>query len=123
MYPEYGGHPGIDWSLPPGTPVLAPAAGRVLHAGGHPSWPGRGIFVQVETEMGLTYYLMHLESAKEFLVGVQVEQGVELGRSGYTGWVEPKGPEGAHLHFGIRDEQEVRYLGFIDPAPLIGIGN
>ena len=43
-----------------------------------------------------------------------------IGKLGYTGNVIPAGPEGAHLHFGLRNLLRLSnvYKGWIDPVPF-----
>lgn len=114
-YPEYGGHPGVDYGCPSGTPVVATAAGVVLLAGTDPAYPGRGIHVVIDHPEGLRSYYMHLSTAL-VLPGQQVEAGRLLGLSGNTGF-----STGPHLHWGVRDMDNLsnERQGFIDPTPLL----
>ena len=118
-YPEYGGHPGIDYACPMGTSVAAPAAGVIILAGRDPAYPGRGLHVVIDHRNGLASYLMHL-SAVSVQAGDGLNQGEAVGLSGSTGW-----STGPHLHWGVRcdcsdepqDHQE--HQGFLDPMIVL----
>ena len=112
------GHPGIDYALPIGTPVLAMADGEVTHSGTDPEFPGRGIHVWIDHGDYCTVY-MHLERC-DVQEGQQVRRRERIGFSGYSGLVDPPGPAGAHLHVGLEsDAGDPAMRGFIDPAPLL----
>ena len=86
-------HPGQDIAAPRGTPVLAPADGRVVEAG----WKnGYGQTVVLDHGNGLTTRYAHLSR-----IGVTAEQelkrGDQLGQVGSTG--RSTGP---HLHYEVR---------------------
>lgn len=114
-YPEYNGHPGIDYACPEGTPAAAPAGGTVMTSGADPAYPGRGLHAVIDHGGGLTSYLMHL-SRTIAVPGEAVAQGDSVGLSGNTGW-----SSGPHLHWGLRDDAQMQNgrRGFIDPAPLL----
>ena len=116
-YPEYMGHPGIDWATPEGTPLMAPHDGVVVWAGASPAWPGRGIYLAVEVEPGFVWYLMHL-SGLAVTAGDAVDQGQLVAWSGSTGvfrWAGSPAPVRVkpHLHFDVRREGVP-----VDPASL-----
>jgi murein DD-endopeptidase MepM/ murein hydrolase activator NlpD len=101
-YPSTGGHHmGIDLAVPLNTPLYAPFAGKVVHAG---PMEGYGIAVMIDTGFG--YLLLgHLNQAN-VRVGDMVRVGSQLGLSGNTGF-----STGPHLHIEMRD-----YNGnYIDP--------
>jgi murein DD-endopeptidase MepM/ murein hydrolase activator NlpD len=86
-------HPGQDIAAPSGTPVLAPADGRVIEAG----WKnGYGQTVILDHGNGLTTRYGHL-SKVEVEPGQELRRGDELGLVGSTG--RSTGP---HLHYEVR---------------------
>jgi hypothetical protein len=102
-----GFHPGIDLPAPPGTPVAAAAAGRVIFAGYDGS--GYGTLVEVAHSSGVVSIYAHL-SAVSVRAGRFLSAGTRVGTVGSTG--ESTGP---HLHF------EVRVRGAaVDPIPALG---
>jgi len=115
-YPEYNGHPGIDYACPERTPVLAPAGGTVTFASTDPTYPGRGLHVVIDHGEGLVSYLMHL-SQVIVKPGLAVAQGLEVGLSGNTGW-----STGPHVHWGIQDmiQRQAGHRGFFDPEIALG---
>jgi peptidoglycan hydrolase-like protein with peptidoglycan-binding domain len=101
-----GFHPGIDLPAPPGTPVGAAVAGRVIFAGYNPS--GYGNLVEVAHGGGVVSMYAHLSTISVH-AGQSVATGRRVGRVGSTG--EATGP---HLHF------EVRVRGAaVDPVPAL----
>ncbi len=100
-------HGGADFASPAGTPVKAPAAGRVVLAG---DLYYTGNTVVIDHGLGLYSLMAHLSAilARE---GTDVARGDELGRVGATGRVT-----GPHLHW------TVRLAGArVDPIALIAI--
>jgi murein DD-endopeptidase MepM/ murein hydrolase activator NlpD len=98
-------HRGADFSLPPGSPVLATANGVVSAVG-----PDRGLGLVVAIEHGndLTTVYGHLQSSG-VEVGQRVTRGQVIARSGNSG--RSTGP---HLHYEVRvGEQAVNPLGYI----------
>jgi murein DD-endopeptidase MepM/ murein hydrolase activator NlpD len=86
-------HPGQDIAAPRGTPVLAPAEGRVVEAG----WKsGYGQTVVIDHGNGLTTRYGHL-SRIEVTAGQEIKRGDQLGQVGSTG--RSTGP---HLHYEVR---------------------
>jgi murein DD-endopeptidase MepM/ murein hydrolase activator NlpD len=86
-------HPGQDIAAPRGTPVFAPADGRVVEAG----WKnGYGQTVVLDHGNGLFTRYGHL-SKVEVTAGQELRRGAELGQVGSTG--RSTGP---HLHYEVR---------------------
>lgn len=92
----------IDFAMPEGTPLHAPAAGTVVHVIDHfvdgDLTPGHENFVVVESPDGSAWdfgHLQHRSVLKE--VGDEVEQGELVARSGLTG-----NTASPHLHLEIR---------------------
>lgn len=86
-------HAGQDIAAPRGTPVFAPAEGRVVQAG----WQnGYGQLVVVDHGNGLTTRYGHL-SKIEVTAGQELKRGDRLGQVGSTG--RSTGP---HLHYEVR---------------------
>ncbi|SAK96500.1 peptidase M23B [Caballeronia fortuita] len=100
-------HPGIDLVAPTGTPVLATAAGRVIHAG---PMPGYGNTVEIDHGNGFITRYAHASKINVH-VGQQVQPGATIAEVGSTG--RSTGP---HLHF------EVRVAGKpVDPADYLAL--
>ena len=99
-------HTGVDLAAPPGTPVLAAKAGRVLLV---QAVSGYGNTVLLDHGEGVETLYAHLQQA---LVreGDWIEQGVQLGAVGMTG-----AATGPHLHFELRNRAQA--LQAIDPTP------
>lgn len=107
-HPVYGTrnfHEGIDIGVPPGTPVRAVAAGKVIFAG---SYGGYGLTVKIDHGGGLVSRYSH---NSELLVqeGESVEAGQVIAKSGNTGV-----STGPHLDFGLYRDQVP-----IDPLTML----
>jgi murein DD-endopeptidase MepM/ murein hydrolase activator NlpD len=98
-------HGGADFASPAGTPVLAPASGRVVMA--EPLY-FTGRTVVLDHGVGLISLFAHL-SRIDVTVGGDVAAGTRLGLVGATGRVT-----GPHLHWTVR-LQGAR----VDPMSLI----
>lgn len=98
-------HAGIDFRTPVGTPIRAPAAGRVTKAGRH---GGYGKMVELDHGNGLKTRFAHL-SRINVAIGDQVVAGERVGAAGNTG--RSTGP---HLHYEVRKNGKavnpMRYL-------------
>jgi len=87
-----GRHRGMDLAAPSGTPVLAPAAGRVVLAG---KFKKHGNTVVLDHGQGLTSIYIHL-SGFSVSRGQSVSRGARLGKVGTTG-----ASTGPHLHWSV----------------------
>ncbi len=87
-----GRHRGLDIAAPTGTPILAPATGRVALAG---SYRKHGKTVVLDHGQGLTSLYIHM-SAITVRQGQTILKGARLGRVGSTGV-----STGPHLHWAV----------------------
>jgi murein DD-endopeptidase MepM/ murein hydrolase activator NlpD len=113
------GHEGMDFGAPNGTPVVAVDVGQATEVGNQGD-VGYGKYIKLVHPWGETVYA-HLSEAY-ITQGVYAKRGQVIGLSGWTGNVDPKGPAGAHLHFGLRVKPYNRqdgWGGYSDPAPYL----
>jgi hypothetical protein len=107
-------HRGIDFQVPVGTPVVAPAPGDVvaIRRGG-----GYGRYVTIQHDSGFATRMAHLE--RVFVkVGDAVRRGDVIATTGGGGPSEGRST-GPHLHLEIRRVQKGRTVGdSVDPARL-----
>lgn len=104
-------HNGIDIPAPPGTPVESVSSGVATAV----SYDDRsGNYITIKDGVHL-YSYCHL-SESEVKPGDTVKVGQEIARVGYTGHVIPSGPAGAHLHFGVEDLMDNKW---IDPLLIL----
>ena len=103
-------HEGLDITAPYGTPIIAPAAGRVTKVG----WEnGYGLAVEIEHGYGVATRYAHM-SRTGVVVGETVRRGDPLGFVGSTGL-----STGPHLHYEvIVDGRPTDPLRFIMPAAI-----
>lgn len=100
-------HSGLDFAVPTGTPIKAPADGKVILTGNY-FFNGNTVFL--DHGQGLISMYCHL-SVIDVEVGDTLIRGQVLGKVGATGRVT-----GAHLHWNV-SLNDAR----IDPAILIGM--
>jgi murein DD-endopeptidase MepM/ murein hydrolase activator NlpD len=99
-------HTGIDIAAPVGTPILAPAKGKVVFSGNRSG--GYGLTVEIDHGYG---YLTRFAHASRLLVrqGETVERGQVIAEVGATGLVS-----GPHLHYEVEvNGKAVDPLNFI----------
>jgi murein DD-endopeptidase MepM/ murein hydrolase activator NlpD len=104
---DYGGylHRGIDLGgVAVGTPIFAPAAGRVtVHRPGD-GWGSGGFGIcLVLDHPGTPWWSIyaHMSRVNGVTTGDSVDAGDVIGFVGFTGTVVPPGPGGAHLHWQL----------------------
>lgn len=112
------GHQGIDYGLPEGTPVVAPASGRLefVDHGGR-GWGYHAVIRERAGSAERLHILAHLaRGSAKAETDADVRQGEILASSGATGFAT-----GPHLHYEIRDRKlglpQMAYA--IDPRSLM----
>jgi Peptidase family M23/Peptidase family M23 N-terminal domain len=100
-------HSGLDFAVPTGTPIQAPAAGRVILVGDY-FFNGKTVFI--DHGQGMISMFCHL-SVIGVKTGESIARGQVLGQVGATGRVT-----GAHLHWNV-SLNDAR----VDPAIFIGM--
>jgi murein DD-endopeptidase MepM/ murein hydrolase activator NlpD len=103
---ERNPHAGLDFAVPAGTPIKAPAAGKVVLIGNY-FFNGNTVFV--DHGQGFISMFCHM-SKIEVKVGQPVARGDVLGRVGSTGRAT-----GPHMHWNV-SLNDAR----VDPAIFIG---
>ena len=114
-YARFGlaGHNGLDFGVPPGTPVRAAAAGIVQHIASQPE--GYGCYVRLIHGGGRETLYAHLQAA-------DVQTGQEVTAAQVVGWSGNSGFSSApHLHFELRLAGQAGngFGGAVDPLPLL----
>jgi murein DD-endopeptidase MepM/ murein hydrolase activator NlpD len=84
-------HPGVDIAAPEGTPIVAPANGKITLV--RPNSPSAGNYIEMVTDAGERHRFMHM-SKFETSLGTVVKKGDIIGRVGSTGF-----STGPHLHW------------------------
>lgn len=117
FYSHYGlgGHDGIDFALPIGTPLYAVDDGAVLLAGDG----DYGTTIVMQHSWGRTYYGHLSKTVATANKDSMIKKGTLIGYSGNTG--ESTGP---HLHFGMKPDKPDTgngYIGKVDPMAYLPI--
>lgn len=109
--PFHGGHNGIDFAAPTGTPIAAAGPGRVSAAG----WSsyGGGNEIHIDHPNGLQTWYAHLSSFAVRL-GEMVRAGTTIGKVGSTG-----NSTGPHLHYMVMNGG---WPNFVNPAAYLDGG-
>lgn len=111
-----GGHPGIDISVPVGTPLVAAMDGKVTIAGNNDP-NGYGNYVEITTSDGMQIRYGHL-SAIDVKVGDTVKAGQLIGKSGGEAGAAGSGNStGPHLHFEVDINGQA-----VDPTAVLAGG-
>jgi murein DD-endopeptidase MepM/ murein hydrolase activator NlpD len=100
-----GWHNGLDLRAAPGTPVLAPAEGRVSFVGYNGDF---GLTIHIDHGSGLETAYCHLSSAS-VRVGTKIRRGDRIGAVGTSGR-----STGSHLHYEVWREGRP-----VDPASYV----
>lgn len=85
-------HRGTDFSMPVGTPLVAPANGTVIEVDSHPL---AGKFIVIEHSQGYSTRYLHLKQALVH-VGQSVQRGEQIALSGNSGLTTSP-----HLHYEL----------------------
>jgi septal ring factor EnvC (AmiA/AmiB activator) len=90
-----GTHTGVDYYAPTGTSLFPIRAGTASWTQtGHPTM---GNLIEIDIGGGLFIRYIHLSKIR-VSKGSFVDESTVIGEAGYSGYVEPAGPNGAHLH-------------------------
>jgi len=100
-------HQGVDFPVPVGTPVRAPADGKISAV--KSVW-GYGKVVEIDHGNGLKTRFAHLDG-QQVAVGDEVKAGQVIATSGATGTLADAGP---HLHFEVWKDGKP-----IDPTAML----
>lgn len=84
-------HKGVDFAVPTGTPIIAPADGVVEHV----AYQAKGAGRYIKIRHGGQYTTVYMHLSKPLVkIGQSVKKGERIALSGNTG-----GSTGAHLHY------------------------
>lgn len=97
-------NPGTDYAAPVGTPVRAPAGGRIVNVDTDPGGEG-GRMVGLDTYDGDGFDFLHLERI-DVSLGQYVNQGDVIALTGNSGTAST----GPHLHLSFRRRQGFHFV-------------
>lgn len=100
-------HRGIDFAIPPGTPIVASADGKVINSKYYGTY---GNYIELEHEGGYKTVYAH-NSRLMAKTGETVKRGDVIAISGNTGL-----STGPHLHFEIKYNNQL-----VDPYPRLNL--
>jgi murein DD-endopeptidase MepM/ murein hydrolase activator NlpD len=111
-------HPGIDLAAATGTPIYAPADGKVVYSGRYPvrqsvSWWRYGNLVALRHGDRFISIFGHCDTLA-VRVGESVKQGSVVATVGNTGW-----STSPHLHYEVRRREEQGDYKPVDPRVYI----
>lgn len=110
----HGGHPGVDFRAPLGTPVVAFDNGTVTGIAEEKTGYGRNVYITDEDGKVSHYAHLGLIMVE---VGEKVKAGDKVAEIGMTGWTT-----GPHLHFEVaQGGNKVNPIAFLSKA-LSGYG-
>ena len=109
-----GTHNGVDFRATIGTPVKSAGNGVVEGVGDTDAVCagasyGKWVFIRYDNGLASIYGHFSLISTKP---GQKVKKGDVVGYSGYSGYVDPQGPRGAHLHMSVYAGEGVKISTF-----------
>lgn len=90
----YKFHNGVDIAAPIGTPIYAPASGKVIAVGDNGQY-AYGKWIAIDHQNGLITLYGHL-SLQSVSSGASIKNGQKIGYMGSTGF-----STGSHLHFTV----------------------
>lgn len=120
-YPYTGGHPGTDYALYVGVPVLAAADGQIIFASLDTT--GYGLRISILHNGFETLYGHLSKLADGISVGVYVTRGQIIGYSGGAlGDPNAGRSTGPHLHFGLKILALLNGImnGYVNPIQYMG---
>ena len=117
-YRRYGlpGHNGLDFGVPTGTQLYAPADGVIVELSFDVG--GYGLYIKLRCAQADWLYA-HLSDTGSTAPGDEVVAATPIARSGNTG-----NSTGPHVHVGYRPLftlRETPYFGYVDPQPELEI--
>lgn len=114
----------LDISMPEGTPILAPADGRILTSQDRTSSDSYGLYMVIDHGHGIHSVYAHMSELAHLVDHgkpmVYVKQGEQIGLSGKTGTRFP------HLHFALHLDSRLSHSGAdvggkaVVPEPISG---
>jgi murein DD-endopeptidase MepM/ murein hydrolase activator NlpD len=115
-------HPGVDFALPRGSEVIAPAAGVVITVKRSDLQAGYGTYLELDHGNGIISRYAHLDDVS-VRVGQKVSKGMTIAVTGNSG-----GSIAPHLHYEItRNGQNVDPVSYLvldqDPEMFVLLKN